>query len=59
MAKRFEKIIKIFASQRNNESEKKSFASEDEMVFITKDLFIQALKGLAKKDKAEIPTITV
>ena len=62
MAKRFEKIIKIFASQRNNESEKKSFASEDEMVFITKDLFIKALDGLAglaKKDKAEIPTITV
>jgi hypothetical protein len=62
MAKRFEKIIKIFASQKNNESEKKSFASdgsEDEMVFITEDLFKQALKGLAKKDKAEIPTITV
>jgi hypothetical protein len=59
MIKRFKKIINIFASQQKNE--KKSFASEDEKVFIkiNKRLFEQALDGLAKKDKAEIPTITV
>ena len=57
MIKRFKKIINIFESQQKKE--KKSFASNDEMIFITKDLFIQALNGLSKKDKAEIPTITV
>jgi len=57
MSKRFQKIIKIFASQIKDQ--KISIASESEMIFISKELFIQNLKGTGKKDKAEIPTITV
>lgn len=57
MSERIKKIIKIFAAKNNNL--KLSLASDNTGIFISKDLFIQALKGLGKKDKAEIPTITV
>lgn len=57
MSKRFQKIINIFASQNNNQ--KIANGSENKTIFISKDLFIQNLKQVGKKDKAEIPTITV
>jgi hypothetical protein len=47
--------MKIFADKKDNV--KLSLASENTGIFISKDLFIQALKGLGKKDKAEIPTM--
>jgi hypothetical protein len=54
MSQRIKQIMKIFSSQKN----KVSLASDTTGIFISRDLFLQNLKGNGQKDKVEIPTIT-
>jgi hypothetical protein len=54
MSQRVKQIMKIFSSQKN----KVSLASDTTGIFISRDLFLQNLKGNGQKDKVKIPTIT-
>jgi len=55
MSKRIKKIMQIFSAKSNDK--KISFASENIGIFISKEKFIENLKGVGEKNKAEIPTM--
>ena len=55
MSKRIKKIMQIFSAKLDDK--KISYASEDISVFISREKFIENLKGVGKKNKAEIPTM--
>jgi hypothetical protein len=57
MPNRLNKIFSIFSAIKK--AEKISFASDNELLLITRELFLQNLKGRSEKDTADIPRVTV
>lgn len=56
MSSRLNKIFSIF--QAIKMAEKVSFASNNQSIFITREIFLQNLKGRSEKDPADIPRVT-